>query len=120
MMAENIGQARLVPPTTPTLSCPLKVSINSAPVNGSASMEISGTNRTDPGRLLWNDGLAKVRLAPPPAPNWKPSCRGGTTGGPPKATVFAIRGRVVSPPGREGVVVSGFSGRLGGAGAGAK
>src|ERR1035437_2602298 len=31
-------------------------------------MAMSGTNRMDPGRPLWNDGLAKVRLVPPPAP----------------------------------------------------
>ncbi len=65
---ENIGVARLVPPTTPRLSWPPMVTMNSAPVNGSASIEISGTIRAVPVRLDWNAGLAKVRLVPPPAP----------------------------------------------------
>jgi hypothetical protein len=67
--------------------------MNSTPVNGSASQEISGKTRVFPGadKPLWNDGLGKTPLAPPPEPNWKPKKKlglkpepralsGGTTG----------------------------------------
>src|SRR5260370_13749828 len=72
--------------------------MNSAPVNGSASMEMSGTIRAAPGRLDWNAGLAKVRLEPPPAPNWKPRWIGRTLGVEPCETRFAMRVRLLPQP----------------------
>src|SRR6476646_9234216 len=106
MTPENIGHARLVPPITPTDNWPSTVWMNSTPVNGSASMAISGTNLLLPGSALWNAGLAKVRLVPPPAPLWKPrpwagSLSGGTTGGlssgtvPPLGLMSAMRVKFV-------------------------
>src|ERR1039458_1285827 len=50
MIAENIGQARLVPPITPTLSCPLKVSIISMLADPCTGGEIIETF-TGPGRV---------------------------------------------------------------------
>src|SRR5437870_8244793 len=78
--------------------------IISTPVNGSASMETSGNNLFVPGSSLWNAGLAKVRLVPPPPPPWNPRWRGGTTGGPSSGTdpplglISAIRVRFVPQP----------------------
>src|SRR5277367_6073840 len=81
--AENIGHARLVPPTTPMLGAesPGLVRTTSAPVSGSARNPMSGTRRAFPARLLWNDGFDQTPLVPPPAPKIKPSCRGGKMGG---------------------------------------
>src|SRR2546423_7636455 len=115
---ENIGHARLVPPIVPTDNWPSIVWMNSTPVNGSASMEMSGTNLLLPGSPLWNAGLAKVRLVPPPAPPWKPSWRGGTTGGPSSATdpplglMSAIRVRFVPQPVSHFLLLLLFSARL--------
>jgi hypothetical protein len=83
----------------------------STPVNGSASQEMSGSTRVfpDTDRLLWNDGLGKTPLAPPPEPPWKPkknlglkpvprTFSGGTTGGLPRETLSAIRVKFVPHP----------------------
>src|SRR6267143_4514647 len=88
--------------------------IISAPVNGSAKMEMSGTSRVSPGteRPLWNDGRAKVRLAPPPAPNWKPKWSGGTTGELFKAFVSAIRVKLLPQPVWNLTLLSGFNAKL--------
>src|ERR1700719_792830 len=61
MIPENIGQATLVPPTTPTTRSPLlrSVVMISTPVNGSATIAISGTWRVLPGRPACHEGLAK-------------------------------------------------------------
>src|ERR1019366_5468872 len=75
-------------------------------------MAMSGTNRMDPGRPLWNDGLAKVRLVPPPAPNWNPRFAGGTSGGLPNAMVSESSVRLVLQPVWKFIVLSGFSARL--------
>src|SRR5580658_1969709 len=64
-IAEKIGQARLVPPITPT--CPLRTTI--PPVYGSATAEISGTCRYFPGRNFCHDGLEMYSLTPPPEPD---------------------------------------------------
>jgi hypothetical protein len=47
---------------------PGSVSAMTAPVNGSANHEISGSNRAGPGSPFWKAGLAKKPLAPPPDP----------------------------------------------------
>ncbi len=112
MTPENMGVARLVPPTTPTLSWPPMVSMNSAPVNGSASMEMSGTIRAVPVRLDWNAGFANVRLAPPPAPKTKPSFSGGTTGVLPWEMRLTMRVSFVPHPVWNMIELSGLSARL--------
>ena len=86
-------------------------------------MEMSGTSLLLPGSPLWNAGLAKVRLVPPPAPLWKPrpwagSLSGGTTGGlssgtvPPLGLMSAIRVRFVPQPVSNFLVLLLFSARL--------
>jgi hypothetical protein len=80
--------------------------------NGSASIEMSGTMRFVPGRLLWNGALAKVRLVPLPVPNWNPRFAGGTTDGLPKEILSAISVRLVPQPVWKSIVLSGFKARL--------
>src|ERR1700722_2895526 len=58
--AENIGQARLVPPITCHCSSGCSPGIEmaiTAPVTGSASHAISGTCRNFPGTPFWNEGF---------------------------------------------------------------
>src|SRR5260370_36284266 len=84
----------------------------STPVNGSATMEMSGTCRVDPASALWNAGLANIRLDPPPAPPWKPRCNGGTTGGEPSVARSATRVRLLPQPVWQRLVLSGVRNRL--------
>src|ERR1700689_4186771 len=54
------------------------------PVNGSASQEISGSNRAEPFNLCWNAGFKNTSLGPPPEPkSKKPNSAGGSYTNPP-------------------------------------
>src|ERR1700722_17926151 len=75
-IAENTGLAKLVPPITSTK--PPETIM--APVNGSATAEMSGCCRFAPGipRFFCHDGFAMKMLSPPPAPPFRPSANGGS------------------------------------------